>query len=324
VDFDGFMAKLPTWAGEANALADEVTTNADVAAAAQAVVEPIAADIAALGPIAAAVSIAAAIDAEIVAVAVVAGSIPALAAVDDDIAALGPITADITTAADNIAAIVAAPTAAVEAAASAVTAVNAPGTSAASTTELTIGTGAKTLSIQTGKSLVVGMAVVIAESAAPTNQMYGTTTGYNTETGELIVDVTIVGGSGTAAAWTVSLSGPAFTGGTITGPLNVDAPVAQGITAVAALDIDCSNGNYFTKTISGNSTFTFSNPPAARSYGFTLELTHTSGTVTWPATVKWPKDTTPILTTGKTHLFMLVTDDGGTRWRGAALADYVA
>jgi len=94
------------------------------------------------------------------------------------------------------------------------------------------------------------------------------------------------------------------------------------ITAVSALAIDCSTANYFTKTISANSTFTFSNVPASVAYSFTLELTHTSGTVTWPTTVKWPGDTAPTLTTGKTHLFMFVTDDGGTRWRGAYLVDY--
>lgn len=94
------------------------------------------------------------------------------------------------------------------------------------------------------------------------------------------------------------------------------------VQAVAASSIDCSLSTYFTKTIAGNSTFTFTNAPADRAYSFTLELTHTSGTVTWPAAVKWPQDTAPTLTTGKTHLFMFVTDDGGTRWRGAALANY--
>jgi len=94
--------------------------------------------------------------------------------------------------------------------------------------------------------------------------------------------------------------------------------------AVSALDIDLSQSNYFTKTINGNSTFTFSNPSnSGVATTFTLELTHTSGTVTWPASVKFPADTAPTLTTGKTHLFMFVTDDGGTRYRGAALADYV-
>jgi hypothetical protein len=107
------------------------------------------------------------------------------------------------------------------------------------------------------------------------------------------------------------------------GDLDIDGSYRSNIVAVAALDIDCSAGNYFTKTISSNSTFTFSNATSSRAISFTLELTHTSGTVTWPASVKWPSDTAPTLTTGKTHLFMFVTDDGGTRWRGAALVDYV-
>lgn len=105
--------------------------------------------------------------------------------------------------------------------------------------------------------------------------------------------------------------------------LDLSGNYASNITAVAALDIDCSTANYFTKTINGASTFTFSSPPASRAYAFALELTHTSGTITWPTSVKWPKDTAPTLTTGKTHIFIFVTDDGGTRWRGASLVDYV-
>ena len=111
---------------------------------------------------------------------------------------------------------------------------------------------------------------------------------------------------------------------TLNAGLAVDGPYKQTAEAVSALDIDLATGNYFTKTINGNSTFTFSNPPASGTAGtFTLELTHTSGSVTWPTSVKFPLDTAPTLTTGKTHLFIFVTDDGGTRYRGAALADYV-
>ena len=106
--------------------------------------------------------------------------------------------------------------------------------------------------------------------------------------------------------------------------LSVDGAYEQTAETVGALDIDLSTGNYFTKTISADSTFTFSNPPASGTVGsFTLELTHTSGTVTWPTSVKFNSDTAPTLTTGKTHLFFFVTDDGGTRYRGAALVDYV-
>jgi hypothetical protein len=107
-----------------------------------------------------------------------------------------------------------------------------------------------------------------------------------------------------------------------TGEIYDNGSVRGNIVAVAALDIDCTVGNFFTKTISANSTFTFSNPPASRAYGFTLELTHTSGSVTWPVAVEWPSATAPTITAGKTSLFMFVTDDGGTRWRGAALVDY--
>ena len=106
--------------------------------------------------------------------------------------------------------------------------------------------------------------------------------------------------------------------------INTNGGVSQTRTAVSALELDLNTSNYFTKTISGNSTFTFANPAASgKVTAFTLELTHSSGTVTWPSSVKWNADTAPTLTTGKTHLFMFVTDDGGTRYRGSALVDYV-
>jgi hypothetical protein len=102
---------------------------------------------------------------------------------------------------------------------------------------------------------------------------------------------------------------------------NTDA-YSSPVVPVPALNIDCGAGNYFTKTISANSTFTFSNIPTSVAYSFTLELTHTSGTVTWPASVLWPSNSAPTLTTGKTHLFIFVTDDGGTIWRASSLVNY--
>lgn len=96
----------------------------------------------------------------------------------------------------------------------------------------------------------------------------------------------------------------------------------SAVTAVSALDVDCSLGNYFTKTINANSTFTFSNVPSG-AYAFALEVENTSGTITWPAAVKWPNDTAPTLSTGKTHLFIFITDDSGSRWRGVSAVNYV-
>jgi hypothetical protein len=121
----------------------------------------------------------------------------------------------------------------------------------------------------------------------------------------------------TASSTYAPLASPTFTGQPY-----VNGSYRGNITAVAALNIDCSLGNYFTKTINGASTFTISNVPTSRAYAFTLELTHTSGTITWFSGVEWPSGTAPTLTTGKTHLFMFVTDDGGTRWRASSLINY--
>ena len=144
----------------------------------------------------------------------------------------------------------------------------------------------------------------------------GTNLTFNSSTGALTA-TSFVGAGSTAAQTAITSVG------TLTA-ITIDGAYEQVAEAVGALDIDCSTGNYFTKTINANSTFTFSNPAASGTVtSFTLELTHTSGTVTWPASVKWNADTAPTLTAGKTHLFMFVTDDGGTRYRGSALVDYV-
>ena len=104
----------------------------------------------------------------------------------------------------------------------------------------------------------------------------------------------------------------------------VTGAYSANITAMGANDVDCSAGNYFTKTITGATTFTFSNAPTSVVYSFTMEVTlNGSNAITWPAAVKWSADTAPTITDAKTQLFMFITDDGGTRWRGSALVDYV-
>lgn len=119
--------------------------------------------------------------------------------------------------------------------AAAQTAVNAPGTSATSATSVAIGTGSKTLTVQTGKAFVVGQPVMVAATAAPSTQwMAGNITAYNSGTGSLTVDVVWTRGTGTLAAWTVSLAGPANpaavnkAGDTMTGDLTVPNLTVQG------------------------------------------------------------------------------------------------
>lgn len=166
----------------------------------------------------------------------------------------------------------------------------------------------------------INASAAIADSKLATISTAGKVSGNAINSGT-IGGTTAISTSG-AIATTTTLAVGQSSAATNT-DLDLNGTYAQTVQTVAALDIDCSTGNYFIKTINGASTFTFSNVPSSRAYSFTLELTQTSGAVTWPASVKFPADTAPTLTAGKTHLFVFVTDDGGTRWRGAALVDYV-
>ena len=111
---------------------------------------------------------------------------------------------------------------------------------------------------------------------------------------------------------------------TTSGGVKITGQQSSNVTAISGTAIDCSLGNYFTKTITGATAFTFSNVPASGTeYSMTVELDlNGNNGVTWPNTGKWPADTAPTITDGKTQLFMFVTVDGGTKWRGGTLVDY--
>lgn len=109
---------------------------------------------------------------------------------------------------------------------------------------------------------------------------------------------------------------------TFTGAPYVNGSYRGNIVSMGGTVIDCSLGNFFTVTLGGSVSFTVSNAPSSRSYAFTLEVVHTTGTITWFSGVVWPNGTAPTLTTGKTHLFMFHTDNGGATWRGSSLINY--
>ena len=121
---------------------------------------------------------------------------------------------------------------------------------------------------------------------------------------------------------TETLTGKTLDSPVSTGLIQDNGSVSSAFRDVVGVDIDCSTGNYFIKTITGNTAFTFSNAPTTRAYAFTLELTITSGIPSWPATVVWPGNTAPALSTGKTHLLTFVTRNGTTRWRGVPNTNY--
>lgn len=156
--------------------------------------------------------------------------------------------------------------------ASAISAINAPGTNATSTTSMTVGTGSKSLTVQTGKSFVVGQFVVIASTASPTNYMIGQITAYTSGTGALVVNVTSTGGSGTQAAWTISICAPGFVGGTLTSALD-EAPQVT-LASAATVDIGAAAAN--TINITGTTTITSfgtDTPGAMRRLVFAASLT---------------------------------------------------
>jgi len=83
-----------------------------------------------------------------------------------------------------------------------------------STTSLTIATGVQSLTTQTGKGWATGQWLYLINSAAPANYMVGSVTSYTTGTGALALSITTIGGTGTAATWTIV---PATPPGTVSG-----------------------------------------------------------------------------------------------------------
>jgi hypothetical protein len=121
---------------------------------------------------------------------------------------------------------------------------------------------------------------------------------------------------GTVAGWSDAFSSPTITSPTITGGLSFTGSTKQNVAAVASASIDLSASDFFTKSISTNTTFTFDNPTASMAQAFILLLTISSAAdPNWPGSVDWPGGVEPVWGNG-THLIGFVTLDGGTNWRG--------
>lgn len=114
-----------------------------------------------------------------------------------------------------------------------------------STTSLAVGSGDKTFTMEPDLAFGVGQFVNISDNAAPaTNQMRGRITAYNRTTGVTTVRVTETDGSGTIAAWTITLGTPTLGRG-------------DYISRTTNTSIDDSNyGDYIQITGAGNFTQT--------------------------------------------------------------------
>ena len=88
-----------------------------------------------------------------------------------------------------------------------------------------------------------------------------------------------------------------------------------------ATTVNCETGNTFSHTLTEDTTFTFSNPPASGTgYSFTLKIVQdsTARTILWPSSVDWAAAEAPTISTGsgEVDVFVFFTTDGGTTFYG--------
>lgn len=150
----------------------------------------------------------------------------------------------------------------------------------------------------------------ITSTAAEINLLDGVTA----TTAEInYLDVTTLGTSEASKAVTADANGVVtFDNGTIS-----ESTALSGTTVT----INLQDGDNFTHTLSGNTTYTFSNPAASgKVSGFTLKVIQdtTARTITWPTSVDWAAATAPTLsaTSGAVDVFVFLTYDGGTTYYG--------
>ena len=136
------------------------------------------------------------------------------------------------------------------------------------------------------------------------------------------VDIAALGTSEASKAVTADANGDVLLSEELTAKSYNETFVAVTSTSNAAT-VNCEAGNNFSHTLTENTTFTFSNPPATgTAYGFTLKIVQDAGasgfTVTWPASVDYAGATAPTLTdtANAVDVFVFYTHDGGTNWYG--------
>ena len=155
---------------------------------------------------------------------------------------------------------------------------------------------------------------ILSVAGGGTNASTASITSFNNITG-----YTATGATGTTSTNLVFSTSPALTTPTSTGAKETQS-------AISASAIDLTLGNYFTKTISGTTTFTISNTASSGTVNsFILDLTNGgSATVNWWSGVKWAGGTAPTLTSSGRDVLGFFTEDGGTTWNGFVLGKAMA
>ena len=106
-------------------------------------------------------------------------------------------------------------------------------------------------------------------------------------------------------------------------PVFVDFAVKkQTVAGISTTDIDYEAGSYVILNLEADiASFAISNPPSTDVGVLRLKVVQdsTDRAITWPASVKWPDDSEPDLTSGAgaVDFIDLWSDDGGVIWYGA-------
>ncbi len=189
--------------------------------------------------------------------------------------------------------------------------------------------------ISAGNPLADGAIAYSEVTGTPTLATVATTGAYSDVTGTPTLSAVATSGAysditGTPTIPTDFVS--AASGGTFSGAVDVTGEFiadSYNETYVAvtsttnATTVNCEAGNSFSHTLTENTAFTFSNPPASgTAYSFSIEIIQDASasgfTVTWPASVDWPAATAPTLTADANakDIFVFTTRDGATNWYG--------
>lgn len=114
---------------------------------------------------------------------------------------------------------------------------------------------------------------------------------------------------------------PVFTTGnqTITGIKTFAAGIFGGTKILSSTEtaFDCSLATGFIKTITANTTLSFTNVPSDATCCVTVVLKNGGDyVVSWPSGVKWTENTAPVLTSNGTDVLTFITVTGGNVWYG--------
>jgi hypothetical protein len=105
-------------------------------------------------------------------------------------------------------------------------------------------------------------------------------------------------------------------------PLTYQETLVEDATSTGSETVNLATGNVFEYILTGNVTYTFSNPPAdGTAFGFTIRVKQDGSgnrTISWPGSVDWPLGVAPTLTgtANSVDVFTFFTVDGGTIYYG--------